>query len=102
MTPLKSLFNVLHEDVDLCSAEEIKTVCKLIIAAQEMDSAEAETLIACFARGPLHDGDVPSKRGRDSLLSKGFLAQIVVNGEDGHNACTHKGAAAFKIIKAGL
>lgn len=45
MTTLKSIFNVLHEDVDLCSAEEIKSARKLIIAAQEMDSAEAETLM---------------------------------------------------------
>lgn len=80
MTSLKSLFNALYEDVDLCSAEEIKSACKLIIAAQEMDSAEVETLIACYERGPLYDGDIPSKRGRDGLLSKDFLAKVVVKG----------------------
>jgi len=102
MTSLKSLFDVLHEDVELSSAEEIKSACKLIIVAQEMDSAEVETLIACYERAPLYDGDIPSKRGRDDLLSKDFLAKIVVNGEDGYNACTYEGASAYRLIKTGL
>lgn len=50
---------------------------------------------------PLFDGDVPSKSGRNSLLEKGYIAKVVVKGEDGFNACTHKGMWAHRLLEAG-
>lgn len=101
MASLKELLGVLHESVELSSAEEIKIACELIIDVQNMDGSERDCIFAAYKRGPLFDGDVPSKGGRDSLLNKGYMAKVVVNGEDGYNACTHKGAWAYRLLAAG-
>lgn len=101
MATLKALFDVLHESPETSSAEEIKRACELIIRVQRMTPAERDTLKASFARGPLFSGDLPSKTGRDMLMSEGFMDKVVVRGEDGFNACTHKGAWAYRLIEAG-
>lgn len=55
-----------------------------------------DTLVALVERGPLWDGDVPSKRGRDELLAAGLATCIVVKGEDGYQAATLAGAVAYR------
>lgn len=99
MVKLEQLFEALHEDIELSSAEEIITACKLIIEVQEMSVAERDCIYAAFKHGPLFSGDVPSKSGRNSLVEKGFMSMVVVKGEDGFNACTHKGAWAYRLLK---
>lgn len=101
MTKLKELFDVLHEDVSLSTKEEIIYACKLIIEVQEMGSGERDCIIASFEHGPLDDGDVPSKSARSSLVERGYMSKVVVKGEEGYNACTYKGAKAYRLIKAG-
>ncbi|WP_035384023.1 hypothetical protein [Ferriphaselus sp. R-1] len=101
MTTLKLLLDALHESTDLSSAEEIKSAVALIIEVQSMDSAERDCIRAGYKYGPLFDGDVPSKGGRDQLLEKGYMAKVVVKGEDGYNACTNKGAWAYRLLEAG-
>lgn len=61
-----------------------------------LSGAEVDTLIALVEQGPLWDGDVPSKSGRDSLLQKGLAVRIVVNGADGYQAATYAGRDAYK------
>lgn len=95
-----SLLDVLHERMETSSAEEIKRACELIIEVQAMSSAEIDCIKASYKLGPLFDGDIPSKSGRDSLLKSGFMSKVVVNGQDGFNACTHKGAWAYRLIIA--
>lgn len=101
MATLKQLLDALHESTDLSSAEELKIACELIIEVQSMDGAERDCIRAAYRLGPLYDGDVPSKSGRNSLLEKGYMAKVVVKGEDGYNACTHKGAWAYRLLEAG-
>ena len=101
MATLKQLLDALHETPETSSAEEIKDACELIIRVQAMDGGERDTLRAAFRGGPLLSGDLPSKTGRDSLVAEGFMVQVVVKGEDGFNACTHKGAWAHRLIEAG-
>lgn len=101
MATLKQLLDALHESTDLSSASELKRACELIIEVQAMDGAERDCIRAGYKHGPLVDGDVPSKPGRNSLLEKGYMAQVVVKGEDGYNACTHKGAWAHRLLEAG-
>ena len=101
MATLKQLLDALYESTDLSSAEELKNACELIIEVQAMDGAERDCVRAAYQRGPLFDGDVPSKSGRNSLLEKGYMAKVVVKGEDGYNACTHKGAWAHRLLEAG-
>ena len=100
MTKLVTLLAALHENIEHASANDIRAACKQIIAAQELSGAERETLKGAFLNGPLFDGDVCSKDARSSLVEKGFMARIVVKGEDGYNACTYKGAWAHRILEA--
>lgn len=58
--------------------------------------AAIDTLVALVERGPLGDGDVPSKTGRNVLCEMGLACRIVVNGEDGYQAATYAGAAAYR------
>ncbi len=101
MATLKQLLDALHESTELSSAEELKRACDLIIEVQAMDSAERDCVRAAYQRGPLFDGDVPSKSGRNSLLENGYMAKVVVKGENGYNACTPKGAWAYRLLEAG-
>ncbi|MDM1282400.1 hypothetical protein HXZ60_02145 [Acinetobacter towneri] len=97
---VKKLLSAIHSDPSLDSAEEIKANIELIIRVQEMSNCERETIKAAFKHGPLYDGDVPSKSSRDALVKDGFIAKVVVKGEDGFNACTYKGRWAYRILEA--
>lgn len=66
-----------------------------------MTGAEKDTLIALVECGPLWDGDVPSKAGRDSLLKQGLAVRVVVKGEDGWQAATYAGRDAYKALYPG-
>lgn len=61
-----------------------------------MRGAEIDTLVALVETGPLWDGDVPSKSGRDDLIDKGYAVRVLVNGQDGHTAATYRGRDAYK------
>ena len=101
MILLRKMFEVLDECTQLSTAGEIKSACELIMEVQDLDSVECATLKALFKEGPLWDGDVPSKQGRDRLLAKGFAFRVVNKGETGFNACTYKGADAYRLLIAG-
>ena len=101
MAKLKSLLGALNHNLYMASADEIKRSCALVIDVQEMDSAARDCIRAAYRSGPLEDGDVPSKIARDKLVESGYMAKVVVNGEDGYNACTHKGAWAYRLLEAG-
>ena len=98
---LQQLLAALNEGVSTSSAGELKHACELIIDVQAMDNAQRDCICAAYTHGPLFDGDVPCKTGRDNLIDKGYMAKIVVRCEDGYNACTHKGARAYRLIAAG-
>lgn len=66
-----------------------------------MTGGEKDTLIALVERGPLWDGDVPSKVGRDSLIAQGLAVRVVVKGEDGWQAATYAGRNAYKAMFPG-
>ena len=57
-----------------------------------------DTLIALVERGPLWDGDVPSKIERDELLDKGLAVRVVVRGEDGWQAATYQGRDEYRAM----
>lgn len=66
-----------------------------------MTGAGKDTLIALVEQGPLWDGDVPSKHGRDLLLEQGLAVRVVVKGEDGWQAATYAGRDAYKELFPG-
>jgi hypothetical protein len=67
----------------------------------DLNGAEKDTLIALVEKGPLWDGDVPSKQGRDSLVQRGLAAKVIVKGEDGWQAATYAGRDAYKAMYSG-
>ncbi len=66
-----------------------------------MTGAETDPLVALVECGPLWDGDVPSKSGRDSLIAQGLAVRVVVKGEDGWQAATYAGRDAYKTLFPG-
>jgi hypothetical protein len=64
--------------------------------ADQLNGAEMDTLIALVEAGPLWDGDVPSKSGRDCLIGRGLAVRVVVKGQDGYTAATYAGKGAYK------
>ena len=58
---------------------------------ETLTGAEIDTLIAAVERGPLQAGGLPSKAGRDGLLSLGFIAEVVIDKDYWYYAATPKG-----------
>lgn len=65
---------------------------------EKMTGAQIDTLIALVERGPLGDGDVPSKSGRSDLIDAGLAIRVIVKGEDGMTAATYAGRDAYKAM----
>lgn len=63
-----------------------------------MTGAQTDTLVALVENGPLWDGDVPSKAGRDDLIAQGLAVRVVMRLQDGYTAATQAGAAKYKEI----
>lgn len=61
-----------------------------------LTGAELDNLVALIECGPCEDGDVPSKSGRDSLISRGLAVRIVIKMADGYTAATYAGRDAYK------
>ena len=70
-------------------------------AGTVLTGGEVDTLVALVEHGPLWDGDVPSKVGRDGLLERGLAVKVVVKGEDGWQAATYRGRDAYKALFPG-
>lgn len=98
---LAMLLEVLHANPEYTPEKEVLEAKKLIGDVLRMSGAEIDTLVALYERGPLYDGDVPSKSGRDALVRSDMAAKVIVRGEDGYNACTYKGACAYRVYAAG-
>lgn len=67
----------------------------LVQGMLDANGGALDTLIGLVERGPLWDGDVPSKAGRETLFEYGLAARVIVDGEEGFTAATYAGAAAF-------
>lgn len=55
-----------------------------------------DTLVALIENGPLWDGDVPSKSGRNGLIESGCAVRVISKGEDGYTAATYLGRELYK------
>lgn len=69
--------------------------------SEALSGACIDTLVALVENGPLWDGNVPSKRGRDDLIEMGLAVRVVANTprdgwSDGYTAATYAGLDAYK------
>jgi hypothetical protein len=92
-----SLDNLGYSNLSLITDAELRTVVNTILAAESMNAAERDTLRCLYNNGPVWDGDLPSKTGRDELVKKGFAVRVIVKRGPGYNACTPLGAEALQI-----
>ena len=58
---------------------------------QVLTGGEIDTLVALIERGPLRDGDIPAKAGRDGLHTLQYVAQVVINRDSYFWVATTKG-----------
>lgn len=84
-------------DISLATHSEVMLLIEMVQIEEKLDGAAIDTLHALFLNGPLFDGDIPSKRGRDFLVEHDLVARITVKGEAGYNACTHFGDRMYKF-----
>lgn len=68
--------------------------------AESLTSAEKYTLHVLLLNGPLDDGDVPSKQGRDLLIEKDLAVKTIVKASDGYQVATYLGRDVFKYLKS--
>lgn len=61
----------------------------------KLEGKHIDTLVALVENGPLEDGDVPSKSGRDDLIDAGYAVRIVQKGSDGWTAATYEGRNTY-------
>jgi hypothetical protein len=54
-----------------------------------------DTLCALIERGPVWDGNIPSKSGRNALIERGYAVRIINNGEEGFTAATPMGMQLY-------
>lgn len=68
------------------------------ITPENITGAQLDTLIALIERGPVEDGDLPSKSARDQLILSGDAARCVVNCTQGFQVATYKGSLLYMKI----
>jgi hypothetical protein len=95
------IYSEVFGDITLDTKHEQNNNIDIINDCINFDCATSvtDTLYGMFKNGPLYDGDVCSKQGRDRLLDKDYCAKVVVKGQDGFNACTYKGQRLYKCLK---
>lgn len=69
------------------------------MADDALSGAELDVLMALRNRGPLDDGDVPSKTGRDGLVARGFVQRS--NGRQWLTAAGLRAAVEHERAKGG-
>jgi hypothetical protein len=95
---IEQLLEANHVIEGLSSADEIIRGVTLMLDMNKFKPNSIDTLKAVYKHGPLFDGDIPSKTGRDILMGMGMITKVIVKGEDGYNACTHKGRDMYKML----
>lgn len=100
MVKLSTLLSVLNESLENSTPKEVVRACELIVAVQDMPQDMRDCLRGAYLNGPITDGEVVSKESRNNLVELGYLARVVIRGQDGYNACTNKGAWAYRILEA--
>lgn len=81
------------------SDESLENVAREVAKFIHDSGRLTDTLKALVERGPLADGDVPSKEERDILLEVGLCVKVVAQGSDGANAAAQLSHWVWKAYK---
>ena len=98
----QSILKILSEinlDIELSTTNELTSAIGIIVDVCSFTADAVVSLKALYNSSPLLDGDIPSKAGLYKLIENGYASKIIVKGQDGYNACTYKGAIAYKVVK---
>jgi hypothetical protein len=95
---IEALLDAMCFTLEYSTKKELNEAIRLIDDVLKFSGAQTSTLIALHDSGPLFDGDVPSKCGRDLLVEGGYAAIIIAKGQEGYNACTQKGHYAKLVL----
>jgi hypothetical protein len=85
---------------DLMTKGEIKEAFETIEAVLNLSGTGIDVLIQLRDGGPVEDGGLISKSGRDELLKHRLAEKVVVKGKQGYQACNYRGWAAAKLVEA--
>lgn len=62
---------------------------------KDFTGGELDTLIALVEASPLHDGQIPSKIGRDVLIELGYVIKTAIEGDYSYYVATPKGISEY-------
>jgi hypothetical protein len=65
------------------------------IETSELPSGWTDTLIALIEKGPVYDGNIPSKVARDALIERGFAAYVIIGQQEGGCVATYYGRELY-------
>lgn len=100
-----NIFNDVFGDTSLMTPSEYKDYMNIygeIYVLYFKKDSSIDVLRQFFDKGTdgiIHDGDIISPIGRDTLLSHNLVCKCLKNGEHGFQACTYSGWLAYKTVK---
>lgn len=80
-TPMQRLDQIYRQWCEANHESEVEYLDQAVSAVVE--AGVLDTVIALVERGPVNDGDLPSKEHRDQLAEIGLVMRIASNGEFG-------------------
>jgi hypothetical protein len=98
MVTIKQMLDALHSPVELSTARELAHSLELIDQVQSLSSQAIAALRQLYLHGPVEDGDLCSKSGRDTLLNLGMASKCIVKAQEGYQVCTYKGMWAGRLL----
>lgn len=75
---------------------ESERLAKLIW--ESFDGGERDTFHALMRHGPVWDGDIPSKTGRDELLTLGLAVRCCLKSAHGYTALSYLGGTFCELL----
>ncbi|QQV92297.1 hypothetical protein MOC16_gp134 [Klebsiella phage vB_KpM_FBKp24] len=79
-----------EEESDLAYAAELEKTVTMLLERKDVGHVIG-TMNQLIVDGPVYDGDILSKSGRDFLLMEDYAAKVVVKNEQGFTAMNYKG-----------
>jgi hypothetical protein len=93
----ENIGNKANMDAEFFDYEEFENECLDKWVA--LTPREREVLKCLCKDGPLWDGDIPSKQGRDSLLDKNLAVRAMFKDQFGYTVATYAGGHVWRAAR---